>query len=174
MIFICDFALSSKPLYKYTYTSVCQENSSVLDEGRTTIFLSTRGENDKDVSKELVSFLNYVKGPEGLSEEDWENPYVASLETKIRSIKLNREMEARYMMLEEMLKDEREAGKRAGRIEGEKAGSQKTREQLNILAKKLSRQGRLEDVIRATEDEAYFVSPSGRSVLGTICRPCRS
>ena len=68
------------------------------------------------------------------------------------------------MMLEEMLKDEREAGKRAGRIEGEKAGriagekagSQKTREQLNILAKKLSRQGRLEDVIRATEDEAYF------------------
>ena len=52
------------------------------------------------------------------------------------------------MMLEEMLKDEREAGKRAGRIEGEKAGSQKTKEQLNILAKKLSRQGRLEDVIR--------------------------
>ena len=60
------------------------------------------------------------------------------------------------MMLEEMLKDEREAGKRAGRIEGEKAGSQKTREQLNILARKLSQQGRLEDVIRATEDEAYF------------------
>ena len=160
MIFICDFALSSKPLYKYTYTSVCRENNSVLDEGRTTIFLSTRGENDKDVSKELVSFLNYVKGPEGLSEEDWENPYVASLEAKIRSIKHNREMEARYMMLEEMLKDEREAGRqegeKAGRIEGEKAGSQKAREQLNLLARKLSQQGRLEDVIRATEDEAYF------------------
>ena len=68
------------------------------------------------------------------------------------------------MMLEEMLKDEREAGKRDGRIEGEKAGriagekagSQKAREQLNILARKLSQQGRLEDVIRATEDEAYF------------------
>ena len=91
MIFICDFALSSEPLYKYTYVSVCRENNSLLDEGRTTIFLSTRGENDKDVSKELVSFLNYVKGPEGLSEEDWENPYVASLEAKIRSIKHNRE-----------------------------------------------------------------------------------
>ena len=168
VIFICDFALSSEPLYKYTYTSVCQENNSVLDEGRTTIFLSTRGENDKDVSKELVSFLNYVKGPEGLSEENWEDPYVASLEAKIQSIKHNREMEARYMMLEEMLKDEREAGRqegekagriegeKAGRIAGEKAGSQKVREQLNILARKLSQQGRLEDVIRATEDEAYF------------------
>ena len=168
VIFICDFALSSKPLYKYTYTSVCRENNSVLDEGRTTIFLSTRGENDKDVSKELVSFLNYVKGPEGLSEADWEDPYVASLEAKIRSIKHNREMEARYMMLEEMLKDEREAGRqegektgriegeKAGRIAGEKAGSQKAREQLNLLARKLSQQGRLEDVIRATEDEAYF------------------
>lgn len=160
VIFICDFALSSEPLYKYTYTSVCQEDNSILDEGRTTIFLSTRGENDKDVSKELVSFLNYVKSPEGLSEEDWENPYVASIEAKIRSIKHNREMEARYMMLEEMLKDERETGRqegeKAGRIEGEKAGSQKVREQLNILARKLSQQGRLEDVIRATEDEAYF------------------
>ena len=72
------------------------------------------------------------------------------------------------MMLEEMLKDEREAGRqegektgriegeKAGRIAGEKAGSQKAREQLNILARKLSQQGRLEDVIRATEDEAYF------------------
>ena len=122
VIFICDFALSSEPLYKYTYTSVCQEDNSILDEGRTTIFLSTRGENDKDVSKELVSFLNYVKSPEGLSEEDWENPYVASIEAKIRSIKHNREMEARYMMLEEMLKDERETGRqegeKAGRIEG--------------------------------------------------------
>ena len=160
VIFICDFALSSEALYKYTYTSVCHEDNSLLDEGRTTIFLSTRGENDKDVSKELVSFLNYVKGPEGLSEEDWENPYVASLEAKIRSIKHNREMEARYMMLEEMLKDEREAGRqegeKAGRIEGEKSGSQKAREQLNLLARKLSQQGRLEDVIRATEDEAYF------------------
>lgn len=117
-----------------------------------------------------------MKGPEGLSEENWEDPYVASLEAKIQSIKHNREMEARYMMLEEMLKDEREAGRqegekagriegekagriegeKAGRIAGEKAGSQKVREQLNILARKLSQQGRLEDVIRATEDEAYF------------------
>ncbi|MBS6677262.1 MAG: hypothetical protein KH330_05945 [Clostridiales bacterium] len=63
VIFICDFPLSKKPLYKYSYHSICSEDGEYLEDGRTTIFLSTCGENEAEVPKELVDFLKYVKNP---------------------------------------------------------------------------------------------------------------
>ena len=57
------FPLSKKPLYKYSYHSICSEDGEYLEDGRTTIFLSTCGENEAEVPKELVDFLKYVKNP---------------------------------------------------------------------------------------------------------------
>lgn len=42
-IFICDFPLSDPPLYRYTYHNVCSETDEILDDGRITVFLSTKG-----------------------------------------------------------------------------------------------------------------------------------
>lgn len=51
------------------------------------------------------------------------------------------------MMLEEMLKDEREAGRKEGRLEGE----ERTMELVNVLMS----QGRLEDLKRCLEDRTF-------------------
>ncbi|MBB5264725.1 hypothetical protein HNP82_001853 [Catenibacillus scindens] len=55
------------------------------------------------------------------------------------------------MMLEEMLKDEREAG----RLEGEKIGEKRGEKQSLELANALVSQGRYKDLKRSLEDEAF-------------------
>ena len=75
-----------------------------------------------------------------------------SIERQIQRIKRDREMEAQYMMLEEMLKDEREAG----RNEGLKIGRLEGKNQSLELANALVSQGRYEDLKRCLEDEAFM------------------
>ena len=36
-----------------------------LEDGRTTVFLNTRGKNESEVPGELVTFLQYMKEAEG-------------------------------------------------------------------------------------------------------------
>ena len=112
VIFICDFDPFGKKKYRYTFTKQCEEEPGAqLQEGCKSIFLSTRGENDREVPGELVSFLNFVKADLSESETDFEDDFVEKLQNTIRRIKSNREMEERFMIFEEMLRDERAEGK---------------------------------------------------------------
>mgnify|MGYP000155203966 CR=1 FL=1 len=46
-IFICDFDPFGKDKYRYTFRTTCQESENVdLEDGRTTVFLNTRGKNE--------------------------------------------------------------------------------------------------------------------------------
>ena len=141
------------------YHSVCSENGECLEDGRTTIFLSTCGENEAEVPKELVDFLKYVKNPGELPETEKRDSYEASVERQVQRIKRDREMEAQYMMLEEMLKDEREAGRKegyeAGKNEGLKIGRLEGEERTMELVNVLMSQGRFEDLKRCLEDRAF-------------------
>ena len=58
-----------------------------------------------------VSFLNFVKADLSESETDFEDDFVEKLQNTIRRIKSNREIEERFMIFEEMLRDERAEGK---------------------------------------------------------------
>ena len=119
VIFICDFDPFGKKKYRYTFTKQCEEEPGAqLQEGCKSIFLSTRGENDREVPGELVSFLNFVKADLSESETDFEDDFVEKLQNTIRRIKSNREMEERFMIFEEMLRDERAEGKAEGKAEG--------------------------------------------------------
>ena len=119
VIFICDFDPFGKKKYRYTFTKQCEEEPGAqLQEGCKSIFLSTRGENDREVPGELVSFLNFVKADLSESETDFEDDFVEKLQNTIRRIKSNREMEERFMIFEEMLRDERAEGKAEGIAEG--------------------------------------------------------
>ena len=112
VIFICDFDPFGKKKYRYTFTKQCEEEPGAqLQEGCKSIFLSTRGENGREVPRELVSFLNFVKADLSESETDFEDDFVEKLQNTIRRIKSNREMEERFMIFEEMLRDERAEGK---------------------------------------------------------------
>lgn len=75
------------------------------------------GENDGDTSKELVKLLDFVKADLEESEADFEDEYIRHIQEKIRSIKGSRKMEEQFMILEEMLRDERAEGKAEGKAE---------------------------------------------------------
>lgn len=111
VIFICDFDPFGQKKYRYTFYNHCKESDETsLGDGRCIIYLSTREENAKEVPKELVTFLKFVKADLKESQEDFHDIYVKQLQNSIRHIKESREMEERFMILEEMLRDERAAG----------------------------------------------------------------
>ena len=116
VIFICDFDPFEEGKYRYTFKMNCKESGKTnLEDGRTIVFLNTHGKNESEVPKELVTFLKYVKADLAGSEEAFDDSYVEQLQNFIRKIKGSREMEERFMIFEEMLKEEREEGREEGR-----------------------------------------------------------
>lgn len=74
VIFICDYDPFGEHLYCYTFETECRENKHVkLNDRCCTFFLSTRGENEKEVSPELVRFLKFVTADLEESEEDFQD-----------------------------------------------------------------------------------------------------
>ena len=123
VIFICDFDPFGEKKYCYTFENHCQEVPGLgLGEGSRSIFLSTMGENDEEVSKELVRILRFVKADLEESERDFEDEFICHIQETIRRIKGSRKMEERFMILEEMLRDERAEGKAEGIAEGKAEG----------------------------------------------------
>ena len=118
VIFICDYDPCGGRKYKYTLERRCEEDAelNVLD-GSHTIYLSTCGENAGEVQEELVKFLAYVKADLRESDADFSDDFVKMLQESVRHIKASREMEERYMLFEELLRNERKEGKIEGKIE---------------------------------------------------------
>ncbi len=118
VIFICDFDPFGKEKYCYTFYQKCLELPELyLEDGSTTIFLSTCGKNDAEVPKEMVKFLRFVRADLAESTQDFQDDFVAALQKSIRSIKANREQEVHFMGWYEMLRDERAEGKAEGKAE---------------------------------------------------------
>ena len=119
VIFICDFDPFGRQRYIYTFENCCMEDGQImLNEGCKTIFLSTRGTNRSEISAELAAFLEFAGADLAGSQGEFDSAYVRQLQTSIRNIKNSREMRERYMIFEELLKEERSEGKTEGRIEG--------------------------------------------------------
>ncbi len=108
VIFICDFDPFEEGKYRYTRKNVCKEVPELnMDDGAHTIFLSTKGTNEDEVSEELVKFLKFVGAKLSDSEKDYQDAFVKRLQESVREVKASREMGARYMTFQEMLYDER-------------------------------------------------------------------
>lgn len=123
VIFICDFDPFNEQKYKYTFQMECKETANAeLHDKRNIIFLSTKGRNDEEVSEELIRFLKFVKADLKESQNDFQDTYVRKLQKFIKHIKQNREMEEKYMLFEELLKDEREVGRKEGLEQGRNEG----------------------------------------------------
>ena len=74
VIFLCDFDPFGCGKFRYTFHSRCLEDSGVdLGDERMTVFLSTRGRNPQEISKELLSFLNFVRADLKKSQEDFQD-----------------------------------------------------------------------------------------------------
>ncbi len=108
VIFVCDFDPFGQGIYCYTFRNECQEDRKVkLEDGSSTIFLNTRGRNESEVSEGLVRFLKFVTADLEESEGDFQDELVRQFQETIRRIKTDRQMGERYMIFEEMLKEEK-------------------------------------------------------------------
>ncbi len=66
--------------------------------------------------------MKFVKADLRESQNDFEDEYVRKIQKFVRHIKQDREMEEKYMLLEELLKDEREVGRKEGLEQGRSEG----------------------------------------------------
>ena len=114
VIFVCDFDPFGDKKYRYTFEEICKETNRPLQNGRHTIFLSTKGMNRSEVPEELVELLNYIGAGESVSSENYSDPYVRQLQKSVNDTKKSRKMEERFMMIEELMQEEFQAGKAEG------------------------------------------------------------
>ena len=134
VIFICDFDPIGENKYRYTFRAKCEELPEMnLEDGRTIVFLNTHGQNESEVPKELVTLLHYIREDVEGSEREYHDAYVERLQKFIREVKSNREMEERFMVFEEMLRDERAEGREEGRAEGRTEGRTEDRKETLLL-----------------------------------------
>ncbi len=93
VIFICDFDPFAQGKYRYTFRNMClEEKGFALQDGQTTMFLSTCGKNPDEVPESLVSFLRYIGSNLKESTEESEDDYVRRLQAAVRGVKASREM----------------------------------------------------------------------------------
>ena len=155
VIFVCDFDPFGEHLYCYTFGNECRENKNVkLDDGSCTIFLNTKGENVEEVPVELVRFLKFVTADLEESEEDFQDKLVKQFQETIHNIKTDREMGERYMIFEEMLREEKQEGRQEGLLEGRIEGRiEATREGIFELLEDLGEvPDKLRDRMEALEE----------------------
>ena len=138
VIFICDFDPFGEGKYRYTLRMKCEESAEVkFVDGRTIVFLNTHGKNESEVPKELVTLLNYIREDVEGSEREFHDSYVERLQKFIREVKADIEMEERFMIFEEMLRDERAEGRAEGRMEGRAEGLESAKEILLLYLQNL-------------------------------------
>ena len=111
------------------------------------LFLSTKGEIEDVVSKELVDFHHYIteSNENGLPEECDER--LRRLHESIQEIKTSTSVEVEYMKMEERERLVKEEARKYGLQEGE--------ERLANLLMNLSKQNRQEDSNRVLKDLEY-------------------
>lgn len=119
VIFICDFDPIGLKKYKYSIRQTIEEDESFsYNDGSHTVYLSTVGTNEDEVSESLVNFLKYAGAGLEESKFDYSDEFVSRLQKSVEKIKYDREFGRRYMLIEELMKDEYNAGKAEGKKEG--------------------------------------------------------
>ncbi len=128
VIFICDFDPFGQRKYCYTFENRCLELPQLsMGDGSRSLFLNTRGENREEISEEVEAFLNFIREDVPGLDIASKDAYVRQLQESIRSVKKNREMERQYMLLEDLLREERKAAEARGEAKGEIKGEIKAK-----------------------------------------------
>lgn len=138
VIFICDFDPFGESKYCYTFANQCLELPELNQmDGSRSIFLSTKGKNKEDVPQSMVKFLEYVEADLTESERNFEDDFVKKLQKSVQNVKRSREMEERYMLFEEFVKEERAEAKAEGKAEGKAESVIELLEELGPVSEEL-------------------------------------
>ncbi|MCD8361998.1 MAG: hypothetical protein LUC98_03380 [Lachnospiraceae bacterium] len=98
--------------------------------GATRIFLNTRGENDDEVSSELVEFLHYIENTTDQAAQTSSSERIHRIHDRVREVRQNEKVGVRYMLAWEekyyAQEEARETGLTEGRAEGRAEGREDT------------------------------------------------
>lgn len=148
IIMITPFDLFGYKRYQYTFRASCMEESGyTLEDGATRIFLNTRGENDEDVSQELVEFLHYLENTTDEAADNTESERIKRIHDHVCKVKASEKIGVKYMQAWEEKYYEREDALEEGRKEGE--------DFFAALTKKLIEDSRFDDLSKAVNDKKF-------------------
>ena len=160
IVFICSFDPFGRGLYRYTFEPRCLEADFPLEDGTKRIFLNTKGTNESDVPKELVSFLRYVTDSTDSYVEQADNIRLERIHERIKALKQSKILEEGYMQLGEWLKQEHDEGHEQGYKLGYESGYEKGCEeattQMLELVSRLIADGKTDCIPRLKEDKAFY------------------
>lgn len=150
VIFICTFDPFHDGLPRYEFRNLCIENTGIeLNDGTSKVFINAKSQS-KDISPELRALLDYLCGMEPVSE------LTRYISASIDKAKTDHRWECEYVTFEEKLREEREAGRKEGREEGQLA----ERSDTSRLCSAMKKDGRGEEFLNAVESgqglEALF------------------
>lgn len=97
VIFICNFDPFGEELYRYTFSMQCEERDFPLNDGVKRIFFSTKGKNSEEVPSILLDFLGYLNDSTDTYIEQNSSDKVKEIHGRVKTLKKNRDVEARYM-----------------------------------------------------------------------------
>lgn len=110
VIFICNFDPFGKKFYRYTFEMQCIEECFPLNDGVKRLFLSTQGENKGEVPETLIEFLGYLNNSNDKYIKKVKDVKIKRIHEKVNELKKNRDLGARYMYFEELLKSRERKG----------------------------------------------------------------
>lgn len=117
IIFICTFDLFEKGRHKYTFETVCKEDSTVkLLDDTHKIVLNTKGIM-KDLNYELIEFLDYVEHSDDATAQIAKGTLVKKIHKRVVEVKNDANVEVEFMTLLERDREKLEEGREEGKIE---------------------------------------------------------
>jgi predicted transposase/invertase (TIGR01784 family) len=157
IILITPFDLFGYKKYQYTFEPRCVEVPELkLEDGATRIFLNTRGENDADVSDELIEFLHYLEDTSDQRADETKSERIKRIHERVRKVKLSEKVGVKYMQAWEEKYYEREEGREEGLEAGRAQG--RTLNRINLIQKKIRKGKSLEETADELEEEVTEIS----------------
>ena len=114
IIFICTFDLFGAGRHKYTFETVCVEDNNIkLKDDTNKIILNTTGVI-KDLSEELIDFLEYIEHSNSEIAENSRGTLVKNIHKRVIEVKNNPKVEVEFMTLLERDREKLEEGIKEG------------------------------------------------------------
>lgn len=148
VVFICDFDPFGEGLYQYTFENKCNENDMSLGDETKKIFFNIHGKNTGDTRTELINLLKYMKETTDECVGLLGDMTISRLHGYVTELKKDREWERCYMRVEDLIK----SAERKALVQGRKDMQQ----ELLDLVTKMIKSGEAEQVVRLSEDKAFF------------------
>lgn len=138
ILFFCTFDYLEKGLPVYTFKTICNEDNRIaLDDGITKMIINSKAA-EYEQNEKLKVFLEYMNGKTSDDE------FIQKIERRIKEVKANERLRREYMLANELERDARYDGWKAGKIEGMRQKALETAK--NLLQVGLS----IENIAKAT------------------------